>query len=91
MFHPPVLSVALRRGIRAAFAVLGGHIITLFVGGGFILQDVFDAELQAVQVGQRAGSLGKRTCLGLLWPKGLGQAIPARRQDMDSNPVHRQL
>lgn len=89
MFHPPVFPVALRGGIRAAFAVLGGHVITLFVGGVFVLQDVLDAEVQAVQAGQRAGSLGKRARLGLLGPKRLGHAIPARRQDVDPDPVHR--
>lgn len=88
MFHPPVFPVALRGGIRAAFAVLGGHVITLFVGGIFVLQDVFDAKLQAVQTGQRARSLDKRAHLGLLRPKHLGHAISARRQDVDPDPVH---
>lgn len=88
ILHPPVFPVTLRGGVRAAFAVLGGDVITLFERGVFVLQDVLDAELQAVQSGQGAGSLGKRARLRLLGAKRLGDAIPTGGQDVDSDPVH---
>lgn len=74
--------------VGTALAILCGYIAALFVGGVLVLQDVFDAILQAIQSSLRAWSLGEGAGLRLLWTSGLGHSAPARRQDVDPYSVH---
>lgn len=84
----PVFPLRLRCSIGAALAILGGHIAALFVWSTLVLQNVFEAEVQALQTGLGARSLGKGTGLRLLRTGRLGNPVPTGRQNVETYPVH---
>lgn len=75
-FHAPIFFLHFWCRIGAALAVLRGYIAALLVGGILVLQDVFDAEFQAIQARLRAWSLGEGAGLGLLRTSCLGHSAP---------------
>ena len=86
--NSPIFLFYFGGSVGAAFSILVGDVAALFIGGVLVLQDVLDAELQALQAGLGAGPLGEGAGLGLLGAASLGHPTPARRQNMDSYPVH---
>lgn len=88
IFHPPIFPFNFWRSIRAALAVLGRDVAALLVWRILVLQNVFDAELQALQAGLSTWSLGEGAGLRLLRTRCLGHPVPTRRQNVDSYPVH---
>lgn len=86
--HVPIFPVGLRSSVWAALAIFGRDVATVLVRGILVLQDVFDAEVEALEARLGAGPLGEGAGLWLLRSGSLTHPVATRGQNVYSDSVH---